>query len=504
MGTNGDGTTGFLAQLSQLFSPAGYYLEGPYYQRYAIMPFVIFARSISLNMPEVDIFSYREGIVKKAITTTIQLTYNSKFIPINDALLEKGLDTMELDRAIAIGYGITGDPSFASLIDDQSTIPLIPDALRLTLAKAQGAEQPFAFSTQYLRDGGQGNQGALAVLRAGPTKDTALVFKATSHGLSHGHFDRLHWMLYDNGNTVVSDYGAARFLNVEQKRGGRYLPENLTWAKQTVAHNTLVVDEQSQFDAHWQTADLSWPEEHFSSTKPNAQLVAASENKAFEDTSLRRTMLLIESSLFEYPVVMDLFQARSTDNRRYDLPLYLRGNVIEYPSDLETANRLSPVGKSNGYQHLWQVGSTPTANKGASKVTTLIGNRFYTHWLTSRNPYKLVATQIGANDPEFNLRAERGFLYRFDKNENLDAVAILEPHGMYDSAREFTSESGSQIKQVHHERIGQVDYISLSLKQNANLSILISHDTDPHSQHEITVNGQDIRWTGYFQIFETN
>lgn len=39
-GTAKDGKTGFLAQLDQLFSPDGYYTEGPYYQRYAILPFL--------------------------------------------------------------------------------------------------------------------------------------------------------------------------------------------------------------------------------------------------------------------------------------------------------------------------------------------------------------------------------------------------------------------------------------------------------------------------------
>ena len=42
-GLAGDGETGFIKQLDELFSPDGYYTEGPYYQRYALMPFVLFA-----------------------------------------------------------------------------------------------------------------------------------------------------------------------------------------------------------------------------------------------------------------------------------------------------------------------------------------------------------------------------------------------------------------------------------------------------------------------------
>src|SRR3546814_15690320 len=71
----------------------------------------------------------------------------------------------------------------------------------------------------------------------------------------HGHFDRLGWLYYDETGAVVTDYGAARFLNVEAKHGGRYLPENDSWASTTIAHNTLVVDEQSHFAGDWKTGE---------------------------------------------------------------------------------------------------------------------------------------------------------------------------------------------------------------------------------------------------------
>ena len=42
-GTRKDGKSGFLAQMDGLFSPDGYYTEGPYYVRYAILPYYHFA-----------------------------------------------------------------------------------------------------------------------------------------------------------------------------------------------------------------------------------------------------------------------------------------------------------------------------------------------------------------------------------------------------------------------------------------------------------------------------
>ena len=39
--------TGFLANVDEPFSPDGYYNEGPYYQRYAMYPFLVFAQSLA-------------------------------------------------------------------------------------------------------------------------------------------------------------------------------------------------------------------------------------------------------------------------------------------------------------------------------------------------------------------------------------------------------------------------------------------------------------------------
>src|SRR3546814_5508605 len=67
LGLDKSGQAGFLRQLDLLFSPDGYYAEGPYYQRYALQPFVVFAAAIAANDPGRKIFAYRDGIVLKAI-----------------------------------------------------------------------------------------------------------------------------------------------------------------------------------------------------------------------------------------------------------------------------------------------------------------------------------------------------------------------------------------------------------------------------------------------------
>src|SRR5690606_15752645 len=112
------------------------------------------------------------------------------------------------------------------------------------------------FDSLLLRDGPEGKRGAVAILRSG---EQTLVAKNSAQGMGHGHFDKLGWLLYDNGQPLVTDYGAARFLNIEAKNGGRYLPENESWAKQSVAHNTLVVNETSHFGGDWQLGESRAP-----------------------------------------------------------------------------------------------------------------------------------------------------------------------------------------------------------------------------------------------------
>eukprot|EP00487_Bulimina_marginata_P011867 TRINITY_DN7776_c0_g2_i1.p1 TRINITY_DN7776_c0_g2~~TRINITY_DN7776_c0_g2_i1.p1 ORF type:complete len:244 (+),score=66.94 TRINITY_DN7776_c0_g2_i1:458-1189(+) len=101
------GKGGFIKQLEMLFSPQGYYNEGPYYQRFALLPFVTFAKAIENNEPQRNIFEYRDGVLLKAIDTTIQLSYNGLFFPINDAIKSKGIDTIELVHGVTAAYPCT-------------------------------------------------------------------------------------------------------------------------------------------------------------------------------------------------------------------------------------------------------------------------------------------------------------------------------------------------------------------------------------------------------------
>ena len=66
-GTAKDGKRGFLALMDNLFSPDGYYTEGPYYTRYAILPYAVFANALNNSNPSLKIFEHRNKGFTKGI-----------------------------------------------------------------------------------------------------------------------------------------------------------------------------------------------------------------------------------------------------------------------------------------------------------------------------------------------------------------------------------------------------------------------------------------------------
>jgi len=505
-GLNRDGSAGFLRQLDLLLSPDGYYAEGPYYQRYALMPLVVFARSIQNNDPELKIFEYRDGLLLKAIYACIELSYGGLFFPINDAIREKGLDTVELRYGVPIAYALTGDPRLLSVALRQGAYVLTGDGFAAARAADRGEAQPYEHRSMLFRDGPSGTQGGLAVLRNGAgTGHQALVLKATAQGMGHGHFDKLNWIFYDNGREIVADYGAARFLNIEPKDGGRYLPENETWAKQTVAHNTLVVDEESHFGARLPTAERFHPEMLFFHSDGEIHLAAASMENAYEDVAFNRTLALLDGIVAGGPVVVDVLNVFGSGQRKYDLPLHFNGQFITSDPPLEAQTKsLQPLGGANGYEHLWRLAETGVAAGQLFSLTWLAGDRFYTWSARAEEPLEVVLAELGANDPQLNLRREQAVILRLRNGSRNTFLSTLEVHGEYNSTEEFTIGSDGSIDSIERYSDGRRDVIRLVNRQREERFLALSYNPDGNLEHSVRIAGREFVWKGYFGLFDEN
>lgn len=504
LGLDTSGNYGFLKQLDELFSPDGYYNEGPYYQRYALMPFVVFGQAIEANDPERKIFEYRDGILKKAIYATIQQNYGALFFPINDAIKDKDIATAELQYGVAIAYDLTGDPGLLSIAKQQGQVVPTRGGKKLAEALGRGEEKPFGYRSMRLRDGARGEAGALDILRASnDPEDLVAVVKNTSQGLGHGHFDKLGLLVYDAGHEIIRDYGAARFLNVEAKFGGHYLRENNTFAKQSIAHNALVVDEKSHFGGRTETGNKFAPDLGEFFVSDDLQVTHAEIDTAYDAVDFGRTVALITDAAFAYPIIIDLVDARANTPHNYDLPFYYNGQLVETNFEIladPIARR--PLGADNGYQHLWHVGESDFID-GNAQITWLLERRFYS--VTSSIPEKtnIVMAEIGANDPNFNLRREPAFIFRTHSVDGVSFASVIEPHGEYNPTVEYTLESHSNVKSITHFASKTAKYIEVETNDGQRIGLGVASNTGKDAVHTVMTKDQDVSWTGPYKLFHS-
>ncbi len=497
LGSKRDGSSGFLRQMDLLFSPDGYYTEGPYYQRYALLPFLLFADAIERNEPDRKIFERRDGILLKALYTTIQLTYAGHFFAFNDAIKDKSLNTEELYQGVAIGYQQTRDAALLSIARQQGRVALSDAGRRVAIDVAQGLSKDFAFRSLLLGDGPEGKDGAVVVLRRGDSeRGQALVAKNTSQGMGHGHFDKLSWQYFDNGAEILTDYGAARFLNIEAKDGGRYLPENESWAKQTVAHNTLVVDGVSHFNADERVADRHAPRQLAYGDTADLSFSVAQIDSAYVGVNITRTLAMVGIEGLDAPVVADVMRGHSAQSHRYDLPLHYRGHLMRVGPSLKSYSADRPVlGSVNGYQHIWMdAEGFPTA--ADAFLTWQLDDRFYTWRWVPQPGSQLILGESGANDPSFNLRREPLLIHRLTTVGNAVFAGILETHGNYDPDLEQTVASDSQIRSLSLESRADADILIIQTLAGVRIAVAMAHDPDPKRTHEVMVGDETLRWTG--------
>jgi hypothetical protein len=496
LGSRRDGSAGFLRQIDELLSPDGYYAEGAYYQRYALWPFMVFANAIERHEPTLGIFRRRDGILLRSVRTAVDMTYDGHFVPFNDALKEKSLNTEELYQGIAIAYAATRDPELLDVAQYQGRVALSPEGLMVSRALANGDTRPFTFRSRLLRDGADGRSGAVALIRHGDTTSgQLLVVKNSSQGMGHGHFDRLNWLYFDEGAEVVTDYGAARFHNVEAKDGGRYLPENDSWAHQSIAHNVLVVDGRSHFNADLDAAERYPAEQLHFEAGDDLSVSIGRIATAYPGVTMTRAVALVAVPGLERRVVVDLLRAESAQPHRYDLPLHYAGHLIEIGPDFTVNTMVRPVlGGRDGYQHIWVDGTAQDQERPF--ITWQTGNRFHSwHWVPVAGS-SVILGESGANDPRFNLRREPMLIQRVESTGNALFAGVLEGHGLYDPDSERVTASRSQISSVTAATVGDADVLIITTGTGARLAVAVAHDMGPSAQHRVSHAGHMLSWTG--------
>ena len=493
---------GFFANLEEPFSPDGYYTEGPYYQRYAMYPFLIFALAMENSRPDLKVLQHKNGVLLKGVNALLNLSdADGEFFPLNDGQKGMSYHSASLVTAVDLAYFYgEKDPQLLSIVEKQNQVLLQESGLSAAIGVRDGKAKPFAKDSVNLSDGPDGQQGGVGILRYG-NEDLTLVFKYAAQGLSHGHYDKLSFSLYEKGDEVLQDYGLARFVNIEQKGGGNYLKENATWAKTTIAHNTLSLNGQKHFDGKYDVAS----QHHsalftFDAEKENVKVVSATEENAYPGTLMHRTMAVIKDEYFEKPFLLDILRVESDQKNQYDLPFYYMGQIIDKNFSYQSPTTLSAFGEDNGYQHLFVEGKG-NANNGNTKLQWLGNGKYYTLTAVTHADDEVYLTRIGANDPDFNLRRDTAITLRRNDTADTVFVSVVEPHGSYSPVSESSVNSRSSIASVNVV-LDNDDYTGVSItdvKGNTQLFVIANRNSDKSVEHTVTIAGQDYSWTGpYF------
>ncbi|WP_207902695.1 heparinase II/III domain-containing protein [Reinekea marinisedimentorum] len=509
-GLKGDGKTGgFLAQLRELFSPDGYYMEGPYYHRFAIRPILILAEAINRKLPELDIFNFEGGVIQRTAEALMKTVFpDGTFPAINDSSKTIGIDDEGLIIAASLcfkHYGASDNLIAMAQIQNETWIG--ESSIALSKAASNRDSLPLNWGSMVITDGPDGDRGGVSILRHTDEQQDvhmALMWYG-QHGsdsefhsaLDHGHFDGLHVSWFNRGQEVLKDYGYGRWVNVEPKFGGRYIPENKSYCKQTVAHNTVTVDGKTQNNADTKTAEKKWGElQAFDTDASFGQVMSASVKGYYDGVDMTRTVFMLNRKEGT-PLLVDLFDLASEEAHQYDMPVHYDGQVVRTNFDYSAHAELKPMGDSAGYQHLWNLAESDDLAESSSLLFSwLMGNSYYTMVTAASEKAKVHFCRTGANDHDFNLRNEPALIVR-DYGKNHLFATVYEQHGTFVESLEISENARgtvTEVRVVHNCENASI--VKITDSANGDYLVACWKGSNKEETHQITVGEQQFSWTG--------
>ena len=230
-----------------------------------------------------------------------------------------------------IAHAWYGDALFAWVLQQNYAARHPRDSIEALL---YGADLPVADTAPGL-DSTRLPAAGLTLLRSrGPLiTQTSVLLKHGPHGGGHGHPDKLAMSFYVGGHPASPDLGTP----------GYGIPLSDSWFRQTLSHNTVVVDGGSQPPAQGSLA--SGRGDGASSVAAVADASVRWHQKPYEGVAMRRTILLgAEEDYF-----VDLFTVECDRQRRLDWACRVDGDLIG-TEGLIAADPCPLVG--DGYEHV--------------------------------------------------------------------------------------------------------------------------------------------------------
>jgi len=214
------------------------------------------------------------------------------------------------------------DPNYAWVIGRQGRSS--QEALLYGAADVPRVDAPQLQSFNFAASG-------FGVLRTGGDPNSLyLALDYGPHGGWHGHFDKLSFVFYGLGQTLAPDPGGVAYgLKVHQ-----------SWYRQTVAHNTIAVDESSQGECMGKCTLFA--------VSPHRRVMEATADTAYRGVKMSRRVTLAD----DYVSIVD--RLSSDREHTYDW-VYHNYGALSVDASVAQKAQERPLGDGAGYEHITDV-----------------------------------------------------------------------------------------------------------------------------------------------------
>ena len=307
------GEFGFDAQLRDGVLTDGLWYEGSFsYHFFALTAFLALAKA-ACHTPELDL---RDRLALRAMLhAPIRCEYPDGSLPAtNDCWYFTSL-TGECCHGVPpaaafyeIGYAWYGDAPFAQVLhrayghgprDNLDALLFGKDTIPATEMESLPSAHLASSGYAILRSPAPATleDGSPAEFGMGVEEQRYLLLKYGPHGGGHGHPDKLSQVLYDHGRRLSPDLGTP----------GYGLDEVETWYRQTLSHNTVMIDGLTQLPATGNINNFRGEGEF-----QVADAAVSWDEGAYEGVTMRR-VLLARPDYF-----LDVFLVECDRTRRID------------------------------------------------------------------------------------------------------------------------------------------------------------------------------------------
>ena len=115
----------------------------------------------------------------------------------------------------------------------------------------------------------------------------------------------------------------------------------------------------------------------------------------------------------------------------------------------------------------------------------------------------MIFAQLGANDPNFNLREQHALIHRVNSAQGHVFASVLETHGEYNGRLEFTVGAKSSVTSLLIHEVESYTVFEVDLTHGRQLTVIFTELGDQQTQHELDHAGRSLQWQGYYTVLQS-